>query len=137
MIEYSQSGNVCIPGVVRNMMGNPWSFKQSVDMETIARNRGSGDPGKGPGPGPGRPSRDTSILVCTVLGVIAGCTIGVIIGGRLGGFGGIFLGLVAGLLVGGFAGVYTGDWLKKRKYRKIESRRGENKAENEKGPFIR
>ena len=113
---------------------NPFQYKQTVDAEMMLKQRSHGPSGKGPH----RPSRETRVIIATLVGIVLCCTIGVIVGASVAGFGGVFIGLVGGMLVGGFGGSYVGELLRRRHLRKLEGKtnpRGTDK--NSEGPFVK
>lgn len=115
--------------VIPFLYGDPFAYKRLIEDEARIENRNTEDPEQAP-----RPERgDKYIVVCTVIGVIVGCTAGVLIGSHFFGLGGVFLGLVGGFIAGGSIGVMVGSYLKKRT-NKTPLRRVEN---DEQGPFIR
>ncbi|UCD08281.1 MAG: hypothetical protein JSU79_07955 [Dehalococcoidales bacterium] len=120
--------------VVAYRWGNPFQFKQTSDAEMMLKHRDRGPSGKGPL----RPSRETRVIIATVVGIVLCCTIGVIIGASLAGFGGVFIGLVGGMLIGGIGGSYVGELLRRRHLRKLDRKENPDKTDqNSQGPFIK
>ena len=114
--------------------GDPFQYKQTSDAEMLLKqgNRGSS------GQGPHRPSRETRVIIATLVGIVLCSIIGVIIGASVSGFGGVFIGLVSGMLVGGFGGSYVGELLKRRHLRNLERKiNPENTNQDSQGPFIK
>jgi hypothetical protein len=113
---------------------NPFQYKQTADAEMMLKQRNRGSSGKGPH----RPSRETRVIIATLVGIALCCTIGVIIGASIAGFGGIFIGLVGGMLVGGIGGSYVGEILKRRHLRKLDRQANPVKTDTDsRGPFIK
>lgn len=115
--------------IMNFLYGNPFGFKETTENEMRIQNRNSRDPEQGPKREPG----DFYILLCTVIGIVVGCTAGVVIGARIAGNGGLFLGLVGGLIIGGFAGVAIGSYLKNRRGKKYPLSGGDVRE----GPFVK
>lgn len=112
---------------------NPFKYKQTVDAEMMLKqgNRGSS------GQGPHRPSRETHVIIATLVGIILCSIIGVIIGASVSGFGGVFIGLVSGMLAGGIGGSFVGEILKRRHLRKLDRKMNPEPPDQDSGPFIK
>ena len=125
--------NLTAPRLVYRWI-NPFQYKQNVDAEMMLKQGSRGPSGRGPH----RPSRDTRVIIATLVGIVLCCIIGVIIGVRVAGFGGVFVGLVGGMLVGGLGGSYVGELLKRRHLRNLERRANPEKTDQDsRGPFIK
>ncbi|MBN2077168.1 MAG: hypothetical protein JW762_16605 [Dehalococcoidales bacterium] len=125
--------NLTTPRLVYRWI-NPFQYKQTVDAEMMLKQRKSGSPGDGPH----RPSRETRVIIATLVGIVLCCTIGVIIGASVAGFSGVFVGLVGGMLVGGIGGSYVGEFLKRRHIRKLDRQANPEKSDQDsQGPFIK
>ena len=132
-LEYNNSRNWTTP-VVAYRWGNPFQFKQVSDAEMMLKQRNRGSSGQGPH----RPSRDTRVIIATLVGIVLCSIIGVIIGASVAGFGGVFVGLVGGMLVGGIGGSYVGELLKRRHLRKLDRKVNPEKTDQDsQGPFIK
>ena len=114
--------------------GNPFQYKQTSDAEMLLKQRNRGSPGQGPH----RPSRETRVIIATLVGIVLCCTIGAIIGASIAGFGGVFIGLVGGMIVGGIGGSYVGELLRRRHLRKLDHQVNPEKSDpDSRGPFIK
>ena len=114
--------------------GNPFQYKQVSDAEMMLKQRNRGSSGQGPH----RPSRDTRVIIATLVGIVLCSIIGVIIGASVAGFGGVFVGLVGGMIVGGVGGSYVGELLKRRHLRKLDRKVNPEKTDQDsQGPFIK
>ena len=120
--------------IIAYRWGDPFRYKQTSDAEMMLKQRNRGSSGQGPH----RPSRETRVIIATLVGIVLCSIIGVIIGASVSGFGGIFIGLVGGMLVGGLGGSWVGELLKRRHLRKLDRKANPEQTDpDSQGPFIK
>lgn len=89
--------------------GDPFAFQQTVENEIRLGNRDDKDPEQAPRPEPG----DNLIVMATVIGIIAGCIAGGLIGYHVIGASALIPGIIGGIFGGGILGSSVGNYLKK------------------------
>jgi outer membrane lipoprotein SlyB len=89
-----------------------------------------------PGGRPPRNSRGTNVLLWTFAGVVIGCTVGAVIGINIMNAGGAVMGSIFGFVIGGIIGSFVGDYLKKRRYRKLDRLAEKTDIDNDQGPLL-
>jgi hypothetical protein len=95
--------------------GDPFAFKRTVDSEMQLKQRDDRDPEQGPRPEPG----DNLIIMATVIGIIAGCIAGGLIGYHVIGANALVHGIIGGIIGGGILGSSIGNYMKKRARRNM------------------
>ena len=120
-----------IPAVVFTYFGEHISKAASEAEQGVESLRHGGSGGRPP-----RNSRGTQVLLCTLAGVVIGCAVGVVIGMNLMDAGGAVMGSIFGFIIGGIIGSFAGEYLKKRKYRKLDRLAKKLDTDSTQGPLI-
>lgn len=132
MIQRSYwSTNNGIPRVFHSQFGSHLTNAGSVAEQQAESMKHGNSGGRPP-----RNSRDTQVLLCTFAGIVVGCTAGVIIGINTLDTGGAIPGSIGGFVVGGIIGSFVGEYLKKRKYRKLDRLAKKLDINDNQGPFV-
>jgi membrane protein DedA with SNARE-associated domain len=118
-------------GVVCTYFGEHISKAGSEGEQQIESMKHGGSGGRPP-----RNSRGTQVLLCTFAGVVVGCTAGVVIGLNMMDAGGAVMGSIFGFVIGGIIGSFVGEYLKKRKYRKLDRLAEKSEIGNKQGPLL-
>jgi len=121
----------CIPGIVYTYFGEH-TIKAVSEAEQSVESLKHGSTGGRPP----RNSRGTQVLLCTFAGVVIGCTVGVVIGINTMDAGGAVIGSIFGFVIGGIIGSFVGEYLKKRKYRKLDRLAKKYEIDDNQGPLI-
>ena len=133
MIQRSDSAaTIDIPHVLLSQFGSHL-YRASADAEQNLESMRQGNSGGGRPP---RNSRDTQVLLCTFAGIVVGCIIGVVIGINIMDTGGAVPGSIGGFLIGGIIGSFVGEYLKRRKYKKLDRLAEKPDIDNQQGPII-
>ena len=120
-----------ISGVVYSYFGEHISKAASEGEQHIESMKHGNTGGRPP-----RNSRGTQVLLCTLAGVVVGCTVRVVIGINTMDAGGAVMGSIFGFVIGGIIGSFVGEYLKRRKYRRLERLAKMNETDNKQGPLF-
>lgn len=127
----SQNFTMYIPGVVCTYFGEHMIKAASEAEQSVESLKHGGSGGRPP-----RNSRGTQVLLCTFAGVVIGCTAGAVIGMNTMDAGGAVMGSIFGFVVGGIIGSFAGEYLKKRRYRKLDRLAEKFDTDNKQGPLL-
>ncbi|MBN2238275.1 MAG: hypothetical protein JW712_00755 [Dehalococcoidales bacterium] len=126
-----QSADMYMTGIVYSQFGSHF-YRSSAEAEQSLEVMKHGNSGGRPP----RNSRDTQVLLCTFAGIVIGVVVGVIIGINTMDTGGAVPGTIGGFVIGGITGSLVGDYLKKRKYRKLERLAEKLNSDDQQGPIL-
>jgi outer membrane lipoprotein SlyB len=110
----SQNTARFIPNVVYTYFGEHMIKAASEAEQSVESLKHGGSGGRPP-----RNSSDTQVLICSIAGIVIGGIAGVFIGMNLAETGGV-PGFLGGIIIGGLIGSLVGEYMKKRKYRKLD-----------------
>ena len=126
-----QNASMYIPNVVFTYFGEHLT-RTTAEAEQHVESLKHGNSGGRPP----RNSRDTQVLLCSIAGIVIGGIGGIIIGINVTSTGGIVPGFFGGIIIGGLIGSFVGEYLKRRKYRKLDRLAAKFGSDNTQGPLL-
>lgn len=125
-----QNAGIYIPNVVFTYFGEHLTRTTSEAEQHVESLKHGNSGGRPP-----RNSRGTLVLLCSLTGIVIGGITGAVIGMNIADTGGV-PGSIAGVIIGGLLGSFVGEYLKRRKYRKLDRLAEKLNSDNTQGPLF-